>query len=556
MSRKLAQLLVRRDFFIPFFLVLASFSIGLVSLYFFQFVGSDGGGDGVVHAFSGRNLFSGNGFSVRGGPQLDFPPLYPILIGISWFISRNLEFSGQIVSVIASSLLVIPVYYLARNMYGKRVALISALFIIVCPPLVFASTEIRTEALYTLLLATSVSLGWKALRTRNLLWALLTGLAIGSAFLAYPMGIVLVPLFLFFFLLSKYFALKLSKTRILAKMVVLVASFVIVSLPYWAFLHRHMGKWVITGSSPYRDFARVQLLKVDEEKMSFLIYERPSAERYKQSQGGMLQYAITHPGEVLSKCMKNLASIYPEMAKDAQKLKIPLSALKVFLVLFFLFIGLGLLKLAWSRKLTIKEFYLGLVLISASAFLLFHVETRYFYPYLPFFIIGLARVTVGFQGWVEKKLCGFNRFFAFVAGFMIPGILFAGMASASAIIIVKKQSLVPYEYKIMGLWMKENMENITNKLIMLRKAGVAFYAGSRWKGIYYGDYSGLVKYARSNHVDYLIIDEFTIPRLRPQFAFLLDEKRKHPGLQVVHVIKYKGRKIILYQVLPPKNDKG
>ncbi len=552
MGRKLTQFFDKRDFLIVLFLALASFSIGLISLYFFHFVGSDGGGDGIVHAFSGRNLFSGEGFSVRGAPQLDFPPLYPILIGIFWVMSRHLEFSGQIVSVLAQSLLVIPLYYLVRNMYGKKVALICALFIIVCPPLVFASTEIRTEALYTLLLATSVSLGWKALHTRDLIWAILTGLAIGSAFLTYPMGIILLPLLLFFFLLSKYFVLKISKPRILAKMVLLVASFVIISLPYWTFLHRHTGKWIITGSSPYRDFAQVQSPDINEEELSFLIYEEPAAERYKQSQGGMLRYAITHPSEVLSTCAKNLANIYPRMVEDARRLKIPLSVLKVSLALFFLSLGLGLFKLAWNRRLTVKEFYLGLIIISASTFLLFHIETRYFYPYLPFFIIGLAKVTVGFQGWVEKKLRDFNRFLTFLAGLMVPGIIFAGMASASAIVIVKKQSLVPYEYKIMGLWMKENIENITNKLIMLRKAGVAFYAGSRWKGIYYGDYQGLIEYARSDHVDYLIIDEFTIPRLRPQFTFLLDENSKHPGLKVVHLVKYKGRKILLYQVLPPE----
>jgi len=104
----------------------------------------------------------------------------------------------------------------------------------------------------------------------------------------------------------------------------------------------------------------------------------------------------------------------------------------------------------------------------------------------------------------------------------------------------------------MGLWMKENIGNIENKLIMLRKAGVAFYAGSKWKGIYYGDYKGLIDYARSNQVDYLVIDAFTIPRLRPQFAFLLDENRKHPGLQLLHVVKYKDRKTLLYKVLPPQ----
>ncbi|MFQ6067069.1 MAG: hypothetical protein ACE5K3_07310, partial [bacterium] len=106
-----------------------------------------------------------------------------------------------------------------------------------------------------------------------------------------------------------------------------------------------------------------------------------------------------------------------------------------------------------------------------------------------------------------------------------------------------------YEYKILGEWMKENIKGIEDKVVMSRKLGVPFYAESKWNVLYYGDPSGLINYAKSRGVDYLIIDEYTIPSLRPRLAFLLDETRKHPEWRVIHIVKWQGRKTILYQLV-------
>jgi len=81
-----------------------------------------------------------------------------------------------------------------------------------------------------------------------------------------------------------------------------------------------------------------------------------------------------------------------------------------------------------------------------------------------------------------------------------------------------------------------------------RKMGIPFYAGARHEPLYYGEYPGLIEYAKSRKVDYLVIDQWTIPKTRPQLAFLLKEDQKHPGLQLVHLVRYKGRKTILYQI--------
>jgi hypothetical protein len=123
----------------------------------------------------------------------------------------------------------------------------------------------------------------------------------------------------------------------------------------------------------------------------------------------------------------------------------------------------------------------------------------------------------------------------------------AGMGVVSGVLIVKKIDYAPYEYKIMGQWMKKNIPGIEHKSVMSRKFGVPFYAGAREIALFYGDFSEVLAYARSEKADYLIIDEWTIPKLRPELAFLIDEKEKHHQIQLIHTIKYKNRKIILYE---------
>lgn len=553
MNGKLIRFLNNQELLVLVCFVVVSFLIGLTSLHFFHFVGSDGGGDGVGYALVGKNLFSGEGFSLRGGPELIHPPFYPILIGLFWFFTGNLEYSGQMVSIIATALLVIPIYYLAKQMYGRKVALVCAGFTIVFPPLVYGSTEIRCEPLYTLLLISSVALSWQTLRSTNIFWAFLTGLMIGLAYLTHSMGIIFIPIFIVLLLFSRFFVSRPTKKWILAKIVLLLVSFIIVSLPYWFFLHRHTGKWLISGNTAYIQFSETHLSGGNLERDSFIFSEEPSWVKYKnsrfsQSGGGMIGFAISHPGKLFRVVMKNFLSIYPKMVENAERLRVSSSIVKTSLLFILSVILIGLFKSIWDRRFTGKEFYLMIILLSASVFLLFHIEPRYFFPYLPILILGLAKVTVEIEGWLRRKFSNSNRIFSPPGGFIIPGILILGMSIPSAYLILKKESIVPYEYKIMGQWMKENIEDVSDSLVMSRKAGVSFYAGSQWNPLYYGEYGELIKYARSKRIDYLVIDEYTIPRLRPRFTFLLDPGKGHPGLEVVHVIQYRGRKIILYRL--------
>ena len=558
MRKKVSQYLSNRDFFILCFLVFLSFLFRGLSLHFFHFIASGGGSaDSFCYAVAGKNLFSGKGFSYQGTAQLIHPPIYPILIGFFWLLTNNLEFSGQVVSTIAGGLLVIPVYYFARAMYGRRVGLICGIFVAICPILVYGSTETFSESLYTLFLASSIALTWKALSSENLIWISLAGLTTGLSFLTHPLGIVFVPIFLIFLFLSPLLVPNATWKSVFKKAPLLLATFIVVCLPYWIFLHQHLGRWTLSGNQNYVDvyWYKLRSQGMGQEEIAFKTGESlvapdttASDPRFSDPSVGIFRYYFSHPGELPERFMRNLRDAFFEIEKIAELLNISPFALKAILSMVGLFILLGLIKMFWEKKLTVRELYLGFLFLSLSIFLLFRFEHRYFYPYIPLLLVIVAKIAMEIDSWLGKKTCARSRMWGSMSGFLLTGVLIVIMGSSSIYLIPKKKELVPYEYKIMGQWMKENIDNIEHKIIMSRKLAVPFYAGARHQQVYYGEYPGLIEYAKSRKADYLVIDDWIIPKTRPQLAFLLDENEKHPGLQLVHTVRHKGRKALLYKI--------
>lgn len=530
-------------------LTLAALAIRLLSLHFYNFIGVDGGVDGVGYAISGKNLFSGLGYSIQGSPQLVLHPLYSILIGASWFLTRNLEFSGQIVSVIAGSLLVIPVFYLTRGMYGRKVALWTAIFIVLCPPLIFGSTEVRLASLYTLVLSTTIAVGWKALGSKNLFWWAFTGLMLALCYLTRSEGIMFLPIFLLLCLLLSKFKTSFSSPMIklvALRSAVLIAAFVLVSFPFWQFLHRHTGNWIFTGRAGYTFMG---YYGDSWEEANFELVSNPEAARLEWlEQGGLMSFVISNRSRLLVRWGQSLASMWSGEDKQSQSLGISPWIVRGGLIFLILFISFGVIKFVRARHIAAKHIYLLIIASSSLIYLFFGIDWRYFYPYFPFLLIALALVVIMLQNWSRRNIARVNRSLAKVAVYLPIAVLLLAMGGYSGILMAKKLDYAPYEYKIMGEWMKENVDDIENKIVMSRKIGVPFYAEARHEPLYYGEYLGLIEYAKSRNVDYLIIDQWTIPGTRPEFAFLLEAGEEHPGLEVVHTVIYEDRRTILYRV--------
>jgi hypothetical protein len=80
--------------------------------------------EGVEYTRIAQDLIAGKGYVgiATPGTQLFFPPLFPFLIaGVTWTVG-NAEVAARIVSILFGTLLVLPVYLIARRMFGERTA--------------------------------------------------------------------------------------------------------------------------------------------------------------------------------------------------------------------------------------------------------------------------------------------------------------------------------------------------------------------------------------------------------------------------------------------------
>jgi hypothetical protein len=103
-----------------------------LSLYFPRAIKEDES----AYLLLGHNLVTGNGFTYTGYPELHFPPLHPLLIGLFSFVTRDLELASNLENAVFGGLLLLPVFAIAFRMYGIQTAWLTIILLAVFPPLV------------------------------------------------------------------------------------------------------------------------------------------------------------------------------------------------------------------------------------------------------------------------------------------------------------------------------------------------------------------------------------------------------------------------------------
>jgi len=107
--------------------------------------------DESFYLWLARNLFGGEGFTYYcGKPELHFTPLFPVVLGILQWIVRDWEAVSRVAYVIFGGLLPLPVYFLAREMHGRRVGLAASFLVAVLPAFTsgFLFADTMSEPLY------------------------------------------------------------------------------------------------------------------------------------------------------------------------------------------------------------------------------------------------------------------------------------------------------------------------------------------------------------------------------------------------------------------------
>lgn len=126
---------------------------------------------------------------------------YPALAALAGMLVDDIESAARFVSFLASLLLVVPVYRLARALHGRPVACVAATTVAIWPWLADYGSRVSTEALAVTLWFTAVYLLLRAARGPGL-YGLYAAAALAGLYLTRPEGLFIllaaIPSFLLF----------------------------------------------------------------------------------------------------------------------------------------------------------------------------------------------------------------------------------------------------------------------------------------------------------------------------------------------------------------------
>jgi 4-amino-4-deoxy-L-arabinose transferase-like glycosyltransferase len=536
------------------FILVGAFSALLIRVFFIP-QNTVINGDGIYYATLGKRLISGD---ISGGISAYWSPLYSLLVGIFTLFFGNSEFAGRIVSMVAGTLLIVPVYYLIRNFYGRLAAYLGTILLIVHPLLIKSSVWIMTESLYTLIFTTAILTTWYALRDGKAKTFFITGLLFGAAYLTKPEAIGFLGLLFILTIGAKFFRRKINVRRYAAGYLLLLLGFTIFFLPYVIFLHQKTGNWTISQkimiNFPAADFDG-NLLKLTNDGQ-ITMQDRVWGDIYDTENRPVvaLPSAEKSPSAPISFWSRMYSTVTILGDKGIFLLKkqfrdyIPI----ILPYIFILLIIAGFFFKPWTRMRTAREVYLlAFFACTFIGYALSAVELRYLFPVIPILLAWVASGIIGFGEWMSKSISNLLRtdkrinpnfvriFTLFVLIIsLIP--LFASQFKPDRI------QYVPLEEKQAGLWIKNNA-GLSPLVVMSSHGTAAFYAGAKHLFVPDEDFPTVLEYARRQKVNYLIFSQRRAENT-PN-AFPPDTQNLPQDLRIVYQDeKSPDYKIIVYQL--------
>jgi 4-amino-4-deoxy-L-arabinose transferase-like glycosyltransferase len=193
--------LLRRPFIPPLLLFLFAFFIRIVNLgnipYGFHM-------DEVANTYIGRFILT-NGKDIYGNswPLLyfnkfgDFPPVIPMyLSGLSSFLFGLNSFAARFPAALIGSLLVLPLYYLFRNLFSPKLAVVSCLYLAILPWHVALSRSSSEGIIGLTVFVTGLTFLFYGLQKQNKYYIFFSWFWLALSYFLYPSFRVLTPLVL------------------------------------------------------------------------------------------------------------------------------------------------------------------------------------------------------------------------------------------------------------------------------------------------------------------------------------------------------------------------
>ena len=513
-------------------LVLAAVLVGLALRVAIGLTDDAPATDETAYLRSGVSLVEGDGFAREGRPELHFPPLVPFLLGLASRVVDDPHTGTVILTCLASTALIVPLALLGRRVAGPGAGVATAWIAALAPGL---STSLvnrgaGSEAEYLLLVVSAVWLVVSAADhrgRRRVVRASGAGLLVGLAYLTRPEGLfIAVPLGLAVLALARRGVG--DRRRRLTSTAGLAAAFAVpivaCIVPYAAYLHRHTGQWQLSAKTQDASIeAWHAVARADREARDSVLYELDETGlAFAADRTSLTRLARDDPSGYFGIVGTNISSlggaiVDPETGRVLSWLLLPLP---VWLLAVY-----G----AWRhRRSRTVVLVLAVGALPVATALAFFVQPRYLMLTVALATVPAGAGLVSLRGrWRGPAAAGVLALLVLstVQGFRGPG----GWWHPSD----------HSDQRAAGEWIAANTD--PDDRVMSRSMVVEYYAERPTMAIPYAEINEILAYGRHYGARYIVVDWYTVRRLRPQLAPLREDEDGVPGLELVYKVREEGR---------------
>lgn len=508
-------------------------------------------GDEPAYLWLGRNWLTGQGYGFMGFPDVHHSPGYPLLSGLAYLLTNNLEVASNVCYLVFGVLLVIPVYLLAREMYGKQVAFVSALLLGIYPAIstapVFWGTF--TEPPYYFFVYAGLLFMLLAMRRERLLPYFVSGACFGFAYLIRPEAVAYLAVCGFVVALVRLFEKRFFRRVTWVGFALYLVGFLLFFLPYVYYVYRETGAWMVSEKAGVTFVTCIGLSEGDTADFDRATWGLDSTgrevfffsrESYHVSMWDVIR---AYPSEFIQLVVRN-----------SRRFISSLLSLALFSYYLLPLLGVAFFRAAWDKRRVKGELLLLGSLLPVLVFLLFFIQDRYIATLLPTLVVWLGLGTYELGVWLKDTVA--NLLGPGVLGRVWRGVLLSIPTLVLVVFFAVLQPKVVRQYantgsfrpehKKVGLWLRDNTPS--NAVVMSRYSAIAFYAERRWKPLPNATYAELMTYARANDVSYFVLDQLETRELRPQYAALLYGEVRPADLRLIHVDESPTGKLVVFQI--------
>ncbi len=177
------------------------------------------------------------------------PPFFSLVIATFALLPVEIDFAARIASITMDSLIIIPLYGMARIALPRNVALISCALWAFFPFGLSSSISPLSTSTYLLLLVIGcASLLLYLNSTASYRWIVLAGISLACAYLTRPEALVALGYGTLLLAVNMIWQRDAAR-QIIIGLGLFIFCFVITAFPYWLFLHERLGYWTFTGKA-------------------------------------------------------------------------------------------------------------------------------------------------------------------------------------------------------------------------------------------------------------------------------------------------------------------